>query len=444
MINFKNAGKTALLVFLTGLISVSGIFYSCRGTQTSKQNDQEPSKINPIDSTKVEPKSDSSANNTSTDTSKSDQNGKPTPDNSKNDLKLSDVKQNRTYDDIARLIAGLKPDSGSGLDSLESFDAWKKHSVYFNANWSNIKKRRLAPMNQWGKTELADINSSGKDIFYPFSGADFMSVFSLFPNAKTYTMLALERPGALPNAGKMNEEQFSGYLNAVKTSLIDIFMRSFFVTRNMQKDLMKQNVNGTLPLISIFMVRTGCKILNIERVKVDKLGKIVNIPEDSANSVLNRGVRITFTPSKNSSDVRILYYFSLDLVDETFSKNKGMLTYLKGMGSVNSYIKSASYLLHFGNFSLIRNIILANSDHVLQDDSGISYAFYKKDIWDVKLYGSYEKPIAQFKHQVQKDLRDAYKDSVNVKALPFITGYHWGTKNPNLQLAVKKTHNNKN
>jgi hypothetical protein len=264
-------------------------------------------------------------------------------------------------------------------------------------------------------------------------------MFTFFPEAKTYRMLALEPAGFLPNVDKFNEEELNIYLNSVQKDLKDIFILSFFITKNMHKDLVHGTVNGALPLISIFIVRTGNTILNIERIRIDKDGKIVAMPNDSTVKAINAGVRITFKP-KDKEETRTVYYFSADISDVGLDKNPGLNKYLSDLGPQNSYLKSASYLLHYDHFSKFRNLLLDKSDHLLQDDAGVAYRFFKKDIWDIQLYGKWVKPIPLFHKMEQLDLKEAYqKDSSNVRPIPFSIGYNFSSKDsPILILANKK------
>ncbi len=70
---------------------------------------------------------------------------------------------------------------------------------------------------------------------------------------------------------------------------------------------------------------------------------------------------------------------------------------------------------------------------VLQDDSGIAYKFFKKEAWDITLYGTYEKPINLFKDFYEPDLFEAFKK--DAKPLNYRIGY--STKSA-LILARKK------
>lgn len=154
--------------------------------------------------------------------------------------------------------------------------------------------------------------------------------------------------------------------------------------------------------------------------------------------IKTKGVEITFA---NNDDKRLrkLFYFSVDLSDGGL-KNKApeFLTFIDHLGRVSTFLKSASYLMHKTYFSVIRSVILKQSDLVLQDDSGIPVHFFDETEWDNKFYGAYTKPIPMFSNSFQEDLKKAYSDSLHVKALDFGIGYQWHLNKSNLQLSVKK------
>lgn len=424
MNNRHTSGKYLMILGLCGALILS----SCNGTGNKSNTKENSTGASTSKDSSTEDSTSKGASGTDTSSAKKKEGKSKAP-----------VQKDRIYNDVARLLAGLPQEEGSSLDSLQKTEAWKSHADNFNKTWSSISRRRLTPMATWAKRELKDINANGNDMFYPFSGPDFMNAFTFFPDAKTYTMLALEPAGFLPGTEKFNEEALNTYLESVQKALKDIFILSFFVTKNMHKDLIHNRVNGALPLISIFIVRTGNKILNIERIRINQEGKIVPMSNDTNARAANAGVRITFQP-KESDEVRTVYYFSTDISDVGLSKNPGMVKYVEAMSPQNSYLKSASYLLHYDHFAHFRNLLLDKSDHILEDDAGIAYRFFKKDIWDIQLYGKWVKPIPLFRKMEQADLKDAYqKDSAKVRPIPFSIGYNFSSKDsPILILANKK------
>ena len=121
-------------------------------------------------------------------------------------------------------------------------------------------------------------------------------------------------------------------------------------------------------------------------------------------------------------------------------QNKPLQTYLNNMPECYTYLKSASYLLHYKFFTTLRNAILDKSQAILEDDTGIPFKYIPKDKWTFSLYGTYVTPVDNFSGVFQDDLQKAYQDTATykVKKLPFSLGYHWGTNNQNLLKAERK------
>ena len=84
--------------------------------------------------------------------------------------------------------------------------------------------------------------------------------------------------------------------------------------------------------------------------------------------------------------------FPADLVDDVFPKDSPFLKSLDGLPFETTYIKSASYLLHYRPSRNIRSLILAKSRFVLEDDTGIPLRFFPPETWQARLYGEYIKP----------------------------------------------------
>jgi hypothetical protein len=340
------------------------------------------------------------------------------------------------FDNIARYISGIKQPESSALASLDTAKSWQSFSQSFDSSWKAIDKNRFSKMREWAKTELAGANKTTRNVFYPFSGPDVLNALILFPNADSYTLLALEPAGDLPNPEKLTAKARTEYTESIQTSLNDLFKKSYFITKNMLLDLQKHKANGTIPLMSVFLKRTGNTIVNIEYIGVDSSGNTF-VRNDTAKTKSTKGVRIDFV-SPGSDKIRSVYYFKVDLADAGLKYNKGFVKYLNKMDSVHSYLKSASYLLHYPEFSTVRNLIFEKSDVILQDDSGIAYDYFNKKKWNIQLYGKYAKPVYDFPHIKEPNLELAYKSDSSVKPLPFTLGYHWGTKEVNMLRALRK------
>ena len=97
----------------------------------------------------------------------------------------------------------------------------------------------------------------------------------------------------------------------------------------------------------MFLKRTGNQFCSVKPVTVDSSGTIVFVNSFDALKKLKtntRGVEIQFNDVNNKP--KTLYYFSLNAADGGLKSNKGFMAYLKAMGTVNTYLKGASYLMH--------------------------------------------------------------------------------------------------
>jgi hypothetical protein len=346
----------------------------------------------------------------------------------------------RTYDDIARYIAGVKQMPGSNLTSLEKDTVWIKYAAKFDKEWEIVVSKRLKPMSDWANTELADEHKQNPDVFYPLSGPDILHANAFFPKARHYHLYALERAGKLPDVKHMKTKEMEGYLTDVYTSLSDVFTKSYFITHKMLTDLQKENVNGTLSLICIFLVRSNHKVINVRYCHLNDDGTESYLNKDSAAVHSNDYVKVYFK-SNDDTTMQVLTYMKCDLADKGLTANKGLTAFINKMPKSITYLKSASYLLHYKFFTVLRDAILDKSITILEDDTGIPYKYFGKDKWNVSLYGSYVKPVSDFSGVFQDDLMKVYHDSTSAdrpKKLPFSLGYHWGTSNQNLLKATHK------
>jgi hypothetical protein len=340
------------------------------------------------------------------------------------------------FNDQLRFIAGMIPFNKDTVFSTLMDSSWNDYSKRFNQRWKKLEEGKFASMKEFRAKEIEPL-SQNKTLLYPFSGPDFLNAFLFFPNQERYILMALEPAGSIPDFKKFPNDSLKGYLNNIEKSLHAILNFSFFRTISMAEDFNKQEeLNGAVHLISIFMQRTGNTLLGLEKVRADSSGKITNKIDGA--SCGNLGIRIFFK-NKASDSKREVIYFSCDLSDNGLARNKCFASFLKNIGPVNTYLKSASYLLHNTYFSKARTAILQNSDLVLQDDSGIPIRYFTTENWNRQLFGTYDKPINLFKTRFQQDLKTLYDstDKATVKPLLFGIGYDYKPNESNLMLFTK-------
>lgn len=304
--------------------------------------------------------------------------------------------------DTARILAGLPVSPGSPLAPLMQNAAWQQHAKFFDGAWSKLDQRQISKIRAWAG---ANLRGRSANVFYMFSGPDFLYADAFFPGAENYVLCGIEPVGSMPDLGRI---QLEPALSNIEGSLKSVLNYSFFQTKEMRQDFGRGQINGTLPILYVFLARSGKTIRSVEFVPP-------------------HGVRIGFNGGT-------LYYFSVDLSNGSVEKS-GLLSFCRKLGRGDSLLKSASYLPHQNNFAAIRSFLLEQSDTIVQDDTGIPARDFDSAKWSVRLYGDYLGPIDIFKQFYQPEL----KSMASAGALPFGIGYRgWDPRKSALIVATRR------
>ena len=330
-----------------------------------------------------------------------------------------------TVDDTAKFLAGMMPSADSPLMPLTKDPAWQRHAKFFDTAFAQLEQRQLSKIRAWSDVNLA---APRPTMFYMFSGPDFLYANAFYGKATTYVLSALEPPGSVPDLTKLPRGSIGAALNSVERSTSTILSFSFFITKQMKTDLHAGQINGTLPVLYVFLARSGKTLRSVAPVTVDDKGAISTEPA-GPNAV--RGARITFAGSDGVE--KTLYYFSTDLSNSGV-KVSGFLKFCSTLAPGNSLIKSASYLLHSGNFTTVRDYILANSATIIQDDSGVPLTYYSPKKWRFFPFGRYAGPIGEFPGRFQQSYAELFR---RAEPIDFGIGYRWRTHESNLLLSVR-------
>ena len=336
----------------------------------------------------------------------------------------------READDIAHFLAGFQPSANSPLSALTNDAAWKKHVEVFNADWKSLEDRQLAKVRAWS---AANVKQSQPVLFYLFSGPDYLYADAFFPNAKTIIMAGLEPTGSIPEFSDISSHTVGSELVGIRAALGNLLKHSYFITSEMGSQLSRNKLSGTLPIIYVFLARSGKTIHDVSLVALDKEGKL-HAQGEGGFEPAAKGAKIVFAGS--DGEERTLYYFRTDLSNKGVP-NGGFIKFCESFGAGDAFVKSASYLLHTPGFSEARDFLLKNTVSLVQDDTGIPLKYLDSSEWQFHPFGTYLAPIRQFSHAQQPKLVELFKKS-SEGPLNFTVGYHWG-KPSNLLLAVKAT-----
>lgn len=345
------------------------------------------------------------------------------------------VYKDTLLDNTARFIAGLSQLDNNSLSALEKDKYWTDYKKSMDENWAKMVDQRLKPMDDWQSGTLSPLIKDSLRLFYPFSGPDFLHAETFYPDAPEYVMAALEPVVEIPSLEKLSVLRRDMFLDSLGRSLRDLFGKSYFITIHMMKDF--RSIKGVLPIFYFFIERTGNEMISQEFIGLAAGGEAKAIPYSEYKKYQSHGVKIVFR-NTNSQELKTLYYFSTDISNAGLKKRPELVSFIGNTKPYNTFVKSASYLMHHPDFTGIRDILLSQSASIFQDDTGIVYKDVKKTkAFNPYFYGEYVKPVSDFPWlEKQPDLDSAFKASK--QPLPFSLGYHWSTKKQHYMLFVRK------
>lgn len=336
------------------------------------------------------------------------------------------------YNEVARYFAGMDVTAEGPLGGIPARAESMAHRKIMDVMFERFEQVYLSKMRDWARTEIGDPGTPV--LFYPFGGPELIISQTFFPNVKEYILYGLEPGGRPPNPTAVTAQRLPVVLNNIRNSLDSLTKVTYFQTLQMDVHFRATEITGAVPLMMVFLARTGNKITDVTEVWLAPDGKLYDVDDEaktnrpSENRIVRAnikgdgvsGIRIRF---EKNGVAKTATYFSIDISDPAIAKRPYFLQWVRSRGQRSVYLKAASYLLHFGNFTTIRSFLTDESRFILSDDTGIPLRFYDRKIWDLTFYGNYQMPIPLFSGMVQQDLRTAYADKKNVKPLPFEIGY---------------------
>lgn len=310
--------------------------------------------------------------------------------------------------DTAKYLAGLPGGNRSDLALPRTSAEWKAHASRMDTLW-NVQSGRQSHIRRF-RGEVG-VGSSGT-LFYPFGGPDYLHASTLFPGAGTYILVGLEGADTMPDLTTLSAPELTRGLGGLANSLRTVTEASYFITTEMRADLSSTVLRGTLPLLLAQIARDGKTVTSASPVGLDSGGHLV--ARSAGTACPGWHIR---------AGGKDIFYFRQDLSNGGLGDRR-LLRFVSNRGPHTTFVKSASYLMHQGNFSAIRDYIVGSSRGLVQDPSGVPYRYLKDAGWNLKLHGNYRGAGDPFTQYSQADLAAAYANGTHpVKPMTFGMGY---------------------
>jgi len=317
--------------------------------------------------------------------------------------------------------------------------------------WNRIRQEHLANIRQW-REENIPARLEKNPVLYPLSGADYLNAYAFFPHASDYLLLALESPGSIPDLGALSEQEIDESLTAIRRNLQSIAAVNYLQSKPMRENLTNSSFGGIAPLLVLFAAGFGHTIQDVRPVTISTDGQLIHDGQEDAPKSFRRvagvsvpendlqGIQIEFMDGADGT-TKTITYLQIELRNEVFGGSGAEARFLLGLKNRNCILKSAVYLLHGSNYDKVRSFILASSDLVIQDDSGIPYRDFVHSEWEERLFGKYTRaqPLGTLTDPPQQPLlAQQYALESHPLSFPYGYGVLWGKDRSNLMLFVKK------
>lgn len=343
-------------------------------------------------------------------------------------LETSGGGSSNPLNDLVRILSGLPVADTSEYAILMQSAAWRDYHQRIEQTWKRHDEQQHAQVAAFREQWLPEALHQGRDLIYPFAGADFLYADLFFPQARNLYLFGLEPLGRIPGRERLNGAYYQSVIRATE----DLLRLTFFRTKAMRDDFRD---NGTVPLLCYFIVHRGHRVMDIAYLTLDDSGIPIEAPLDSA-----QGARIAFEDGR-TGQMRNLWYWRGDLSGQALARNQALRHYIASLPQSNLYLKAASYLCHHTSFEQACTLFRDRAVVSLQEDSGLPLRYYPPTDWERVFFGQYRDPVSVFTDPLYRQngaLKRAYSQTDQVHELPFRLGYHASARADNLMLAIRR------
>ena len=314
--------------------------------------------------------------------------------------------------ETARLLSGAA--LPSGLPPALNTEQWKRYANQVRSNWTQYVTKIANPMMAWSQKEVPAFRET---VFYPFSGPDFSTVYQMYPNARRYVMVAMQRAYQPIDLRTLNPVTLDQTLNVLTAAWENYGRDGFFVTEYLDQYVHQNQVRiGASTLLATTLQLQRFVIDEVVPIEWNEQGEIVELPATTKD-----WTSVRFKLTKNGRPVT-LDYLRIDLSNKGLQTSSKNYTLIKQLASNPTLFKAASHLPQNQNFSMTADAVIANAPFIVQDETGIQYT--KLDAgFSTQLYGKFERAHPAF-NAYQRDLAKAFEDRKDIRPLNFRMGYY--------------------
>jgi hypothetical protein len=271
------------------------------------------------------------------------------------------------------------------------------------------------------------------EVVYPFGGGDLTSALTTFPDALEITTISLEPAGDVRPIDKLAAAKLERELAVHRSHLERLFKMAHSRTDNLEKESLTELPGEILFALGALVVH-GDEPTSLRYFRLRPDGTLAYVTQAEIDGAAHRprALRTLFdnaelrfrSTSHAGKPVQVLRHIAYNLDDAHLAADPSLLAHLNRKGKVAAMTKAASHLLWNNHFSGIRQWLLAHTDWMLSDSTGIPPRYAQPAGFAQDIYGKFNGPalFGLFDERDTADFKRLFA-SQPARDLPFRYGY---------------------
>lgn len=264
-------------------------------------------------------------------------------------------------------------------------------------------------------------------VVYPFGGGDLVTALATFPDATEITTISLEIAGDLRGVGRASERRLERELATLRDHLGKLFLKAHSRTVNLDVET-HGAVPGEVAFSMAALAIHGFEPVTLRYFRFEPDGSIHWLSRAELEAAKRTGRQGPFANAElrfrrpGEARVRVLRHVAHDLSDKSLRGHPPLVRHLDAKGKVAAMTKAASYLLWDDEFSVIRDWLMAHTDWMISDTTGVPPRVARKHGFEQDTYGLFEwpEPFGNPRNADATAFRDLFRGNAPI---PFRYGY---------------------
>lgn len=262
-------------------------------------------------------------------------------------------------------------------------------------------------------------------VVYPFGGGDLVTALATFPDATEITTISLEIAGDIRGIMKTDNKRLSTELQTLREHLGKLFLKAHSRTINLDIET-RGAVPGEAAFTLAAMAIHGFEPISYRYFDFKDDGSLHWLTAEDIAAAEKAGKKDRSGPFANAeirfkkngeNTVRVFRHVAYDLSDANMKRFPQLTKHLDTKPKVSAMTKAASHLLwDDANFSVIRDWLMAHTDWMISDTTGVPPRIAKKNGFEQDFYGQYEwpEPFGTVNNKDAQEFHDKFKGATPI------------------------------